>query len=1193
MMHTFIKQRLFRTVLGISALLFVGLLAAGIYCLTLSTASKDTITTQTGNHSQETWISPKTETIAQVLKFPLYFESNEGQTDASVKYLSRGRGYAFYFTPKEIVMVLQKGSKAEETRSVIKLHFVGANPAPMIRGLEEQESKSHYFIGNDPENWHTNISHYAKVSYQDLYPGFEAVFYGNQEKLEYDILVAPGQNPQNIRLQIEGAKELSIDSTGNLQILIEDEQQLQMQKPFVYQMLAGNQVSIEGQFVLLAHNEVGFAIGAYDQDKLLVIDPVIVYSTYLGGSASDIGSGIAVDSSGNTYITGQTASTNFPTTAGVFQLALAPGASNNAFVTKLNAAGSALMYSTYLGGSGSDQGNSIAIDAGGNAYITGTTTSPNFPTILPFQIAIAGSSDAFVTKLNPTGSALMYSTYLGGSGLDAGTGIAVDATGRAYVTGQTFSANFPTLLPFQAALAGTSNAFVTRFNPAGSTLSYSTYLGGSNLDSGTGIAVDASNSAYVTGLASSANFPITAGVFQPALGAGATSNAFVTKFNPAGTPLIYSTYLGGGSSDFGNFIALDTTGNAYVTGVTNSSNFPTTAGAFQTAIGSIGVNDAFVTKLNTTGTAPLVYSTYLGGTGSDTGRSIAVDSNGTSYITGITGSPNFPTTVSAVQSTLLGTTDAFITKLNPAGSSLVFSSYLGGSAIDQGRGIALDSSHNAYVVGLTASSNFPTTVGAFQTAIGSIGVNDAFVTKFQLGIPIVTSISPNFGPESGGTVVVITGVNLLEATAVNFGLNAGISVIINSDTQITVTSPPGTGTVDVTVTAPSGTSATSPADLFNYQAATLTTLAVSPNPATFGQTVTLTATVSPSSATGTVNFFDGVTLIGTAPLSGGIATLAINNFSVGSHSLTAIYSGATNFQGSTSSPVILIVNQAATSTSLTVFPNPSTFGQTVTLTATVSPSSATGTVSFFDGATLISTVPLSGGTAALSISTFAVGAHSLRAVYSGDTNFIGSTSNEIILIVNKVTTTTKLTVSPNPATVNQAVTLTAIIDPPTPPTGTVSFFDGGILLGIVPVSDFTATLTISTFAVGTHSLTAVYSGDANFSGSTSSPVILIVNQISPPTRLKGVQRANRFATQTDLVNIITWHAPSSGTPPVSYRIYRNSSLTELAAEVSANGRLRFKDHNRKEGKTYTYFIVSVDQFGNISTPATVTISGRK
>ncbi len=616
------------------------------------------------------------------------FEVNQGQTDLQVKFLARGRGYTLFLAPTEAVLALREATakppqKADRVRTtlepetapahtptVLRMKLVGSNPAPRVVGLDELPGKSNYFIGNDPENWRTNVSNYSRVLYENVYEGVDLIYYGRQGQLEYDFVVAPGAVPGVIELGFEGAEGIEIDRQGNLVLSIRGGE-VSLHKPVVYQEVDGVRQEIQGGYALRERNRVGFQVAAYDVGKPLVIDPTLAYSTYLGGNGDDSGVAIAVDGSGNAYVTGFTNSTNFPT-ASPFQATT--GGGQDAFVTKFNATGSALVYSTHLGGSGGEVGNGIAVDTSGNAYVTGQTTSTNFPTASPLQATLGGSVDAFVTKFNAAGSALVYSTYLGGSADDRGFAIAVDASGNAYVTGETFSANFPTASPLQAML-GSSNfdAFVTKFNAAGSALVYSTYLGGSGNERGFGIAVDTGGSAYVTGLTDSTNFP-TASPLQAAL--GGFVDAFVTKFNAAGSALVYSTYLGGslgggaGSAhDFGTAIAVDTSGNAYVTGLTASTNFPT-ASPIQATLG--GGDDAFVTQFNPTGSA-LVYSTYLGGSSGDQGNGIAADTSGNAYVTGQTSSTNFPT-VSPFQATNAGgldcLCDAFVTKISPAAADL-------------------------------------------------------------------------------------------------------------------------------------------------------------------------------------------------------------------------------------------------------------------------------------------------------------------------------------------------------------------------------------------------------------------------------------------------------------------------------------------------------------------------------------------
>jgi hypothetical protein len=697
-------------------------------------------------------------------QIPLSFEANHGQTDPQVQYLARGQGYALFLTETEAVLTLQKPaatSASSAAGAVLRLQLIGANAAPPVQGLDPLAGTDNYFVGNDPAQWHTAIPTYGRVAYAGVYPGIDLVYYGNQQQLEYDFTIAPGADPGLIRLHVDGAQNLALDSQGDL-VLHTAGGDVVEHAPVLYQQGAGGRQPIAGWFVPEGGDQVGFAVGAYDRSRPLIIDPTLSYSTYLGGSGHTVGTAIAVDAAGNAYVTGDTSSTNFPTTPGAFQTTLGGGGfTTNAFVTKLNATGTALVYSTYLGGSGlsefGDRGTGIAVDAAGNAYVTGLTESSSFPTTPgAFQTHLGGSGaeNAFVTKLNTSGTALVYSTYLGGNTGDEGFGIAVDASGNAYVTGQTNSRNFPTTPgAFQATYAGSGDtkAFVTKLNPAGTALVYSTYLGGSGAagsgDSGAGIAVDAAGNAYIAGSTYSSDFPTTPGTFQ-ASNRG-FPNAFVTELNAAGTALVYSTYLGGSRSDFGTAIAVDTASNVYVTGFTQSSDFPTTPGAFQTTLGGggdlNGDTNAFVTKLNATGTA-LVYSTYLGGSVSnpfyngDLGLGIAVDGSGDAYVTGSTRSSNFPTTPGAFQTQLGGLDgNAFVTKLNATGTALVYSTYLGGSGGagfgDVGTGIAVDAAGNAYVTGSTGSANFPTTPGAFQATLGG-GTTDAFVAKFALGKPV-------------------------------------------------------------------------------------------------------------------------------------------------------------------------------------------------------------------------------------------------------------------------------------------------------------------------------------------------------------------------------------------------------------------------------------------------------------------------
>ena len=571
---------------------------------------------------------------------PLSFQPNQGQSAPEVRFLAKCSGYNLFLTDNEAVLSLRRPAENPDGKTdrlppdVIRLKLVATNQKPKVLGTDKLSGKVNYLIGNAPEKWHKNIPTYAKVRYREIYPGVDMVLYGNGGRFEYDFVVAPGADPGLIALDFEGIGDLKLDEKGNLELSAGSEQ-LTMHKPFVYQETDGATKEIEGSFVLKGKNQIGFQLGKYDESKPLVIDPVLTlnYSTYLGGTADEESHSIAIDFSGCAYVTGSTSSSNFPT-QGAIQSSNA--GISDVFITKLNTDGSALVYSTYLGGASFDYGRGIAVDSTGCAYVTGYTDSDDFPTQGAIQSSNAGDYDAFVTKLNTDGSALVYSTYLGGTSDDNGFGIAVDLVGCAYVTGSTSSSNFPTQGAIQSSNAGSTDVFITKLNTDGSALVYSTYLGGTSYDNGSGIAVDSSGCAYVTGDTSSEDFP-TQGAIQPSY--SGNYDAFVTKLNTDGSALVYSTYLGGTSEDTGRGIAVDPSGCAYVAGYTYSENFPT-QGAIQSS--NAGSSDVFITKLNTDGSA-LVYSTYLGGASFDYGRGIVVDSSGCAYVTGYTYSENFPT----------------------------------------------------------------------------------------------------------------------------------------------------------------------------------------------------------------------------------------------------------------------------------------------------------------------------------------------------------------------------------------------------------------------------------------------------------------------------------------------------------------------------------------------------------------------
>lgn len=668
-------------------------------------------------------------------QLPLAFEPNVGQAAAEVNYLARGPGYGLFLSPTEALLSLKPSGGTSAASHFVGLQLLGADPAAAARGQDPLPGVSNYLIGNDPSQWHTNVRTYGQVAYASVYPGIDLVYYGNQTQLEYDLVVHPGAVPGSIRFQLQGVSAISINAQGDL-VLHTSSGDVVQQAPKIYQQADGLRQPVAGRYILQDGGTVGFAVGAYDHSRPLVIDPTIIYSTYLGGNSYDEATGIAIDGSRNAYISGLTASTNFPT-ANPFQGSFAgtpnPFVDDNAFIAKLNPAGTALVYSTYLGGSSGDTiADAIAVDGAGSAYVTGTTSASNFPTAGgPVQPLYAGGlHDGFVAKLSAAGNALVYSTYLGGSGDDVENSIALDPSGNAYVAGATFSSNFATASALQAALKSGQDATVSELNATGSALVYSTYLGGSDTDVAKGISVDAAGHAYVAGTTASSNFPTAGTPFQASHAAdGGHFDAFVAKINIAGAGLAYATYLGGGVDDQALAVAADAGGNAILTGFTDSTNFPT-ANAFQ-PLYSGSSSDAFVTKLNTTGSA-LVYSTYLGGAGDEQGNAVAVDTQGNAYVAGVTSSSNFPT-VGPGATTLHGSRDAFVTKFGTLGGLPAGSTLLGGSDLDEARAIAVDPSGNAYIAGMTFSTDFPTTAGALQGVHASdSNAEDAFITKMSL-----------------------------------------------------------------------------------------------------------------------------------------------------------------------------------------------------------------------------------------------------------------------------------------------------------------------------------------------------------------------------------------------------------------------------------------------------------------------------
>jgi hypothetical protein len=698
---------------------------------------------------------PKQSVKQSVAQLPSVFEENAGQAGGRVRFLSRGAGHTLLLGAGGVTLALRKGGGKEgsgvpphvrapgenargrrapgPSYQLVNMQFVGANPRPEIAGEGALASKVNYFVGRDASKWRAGVKTFAGIRYRDLYPGVDLVFHGGDGggRLEYDFVLAPGASPRDVRLSFEGADSLSLGKDGEL-LLHTQAGTISQSAPVIYQQVNGVRRAVEGGYVLRGRREVGFRLGDYDRSAPLVIDPVLVYSTYFFSSAE-----MAVDPAGAVYVVGTSDSfyNDLSATPGAYQTT--HRGLSDVFVAKLDPTGSAVNYVTYLGGTGlvgidglTDSGSSIAVDAAGNAYVTGYTETNDFP-VTPgaFQPASGGAFDVFVTKFNPTGSALVYSSYLGGNSTEMGRSITLDAAGAAYVVGGTNSPDFPVKNALQPAKKGGEDFYLTKVAPDGKSLEYSTYLGGNEYESGydAHVAVDAAGAAYVAGSTSSRDYPVTPGAFQPT---AKSPDGFygidvvVSKVAPGGAALVYSTYLGGARSEGVSGVALDAAGQAHVSGYTDSYDFPTLNALYPTARDPYG--NGFLTKLNAAG-AGLVYSTYLSGTprdicrtglfsivicGGEYATAVATDAAGNAYVTGNTASSDFPAPSDALQSSPNGPSDAYVIKLNPAGQAL-YSTRLGGGSYDSGGDLHADSNGLVYVLGYTSSDDFPT-VNAYR-----------------------------------------------------------------------------------------------------------------------------------------------------------------------------------------------------------------------------------------------------------------------------------------------------------------------------------------------------------------------------------------------------------------------------------------------------------------------------------------------
>jgi uncharacterized repeat protein (TIGR01451 family) len=723
-------------------------------------------------------------------RLSLAFEPNQGQTAALEPFLVHLRDGLVQLRPDGLLFKLPY--RDSETKSVytdtVKLRFQGANQTAPMAGREILPGKSNYFIGNDPTQWRTDVPQYARVHTDDVYPKIAVDFYATAGRLEYDFVLAPGADPSCIRLRFDGHQSVELSGEGHLIFHLRGGDLIQ-KRPVGYQLKGGVRHPVPVHYRMLDDQSIAFELGAYDQRLPLVIDPSFVYSTRFGGSVQDEPRGIAIDSTGAAYITGLTYSPDFPTVQ-PFQSRNGDiyGQTPDVFISKLNPAGTQFIYSTYLGGSRDDLPSAIAVDSLGSVYVTGSTISPDFPTVNALQPLYSGAGDAFLAKLNPAGSALTYSTFLGGSGGgNYGNAIAVDSIGSAYVAGLTGAANFPVQNAYQSHLAGGSDAFLLKVNQTGTALVFSTYFGGSGSDGISALGLEASTgNIIVAGNTQSHDLP-TLNAFQNTLAPTSGGATFVSKFNSTASALIYSTYLGGSVMDEMSGLALDSSGDVYVIGGTSSTDFPVSVGAIEPFPGGLAAS-CFITKFGSTGN--LLDSTFLGGHSGADCSAIGVDSTGNVLVTGGASGPDYPV-FAAIQATFGQVTDAFLTKLSPDLASILYSTLLGINS--GGSALALDASNNVYVTTF-ASGTYPIVNSAKIGPGGEIGVSKIVGDTTCAG----TVVSPTtfIVPSSGGSGTV----HVSTAATCNWNAVLNAAGPTMSSPDFVPSTPPHIGTGDFAFT---------------------------------------------------------------------------------------------------------------------------------------------------------------------------------------------------------------------------------------------------------------------------------------------------------------------------------------------------------------------------------------------------------
>lgn len=759
------------------------------------------------------------EMLDVLSRIPLSFEQNQGQSDPRVKYLSRGVGYNIVLTSQGAEIV---PSNARHQGEIISIRLAGSAKQPKLLAMEPLTQKTNYLIGNDPAQHVVDVKNYGRIQYSSVYPGIDLIYYGNQQQLEYDLVVAPKADPKKIKLKFGGTHKLTVTPEGELK-LGDPSNGMTFLKPFAYQDIDGKRHPVEAEYLLAANNQASFKLGKYDTNFPLIIDPILSYATYLWGKAG----GIATDSSGYIYVAGTITSKDLPVVGGY---KTTQSGTNDAYVIKIDPSSSQAVYATYLGARRAiTNGVGIAVDSAGNAYVTGTTDSSAYPVTSGAYQTTSSTGGAFITKLNAAGNALVYSTFVKGA---TPKSIVVDNSGNSYITGSATSSFISTTGAFQTSYRG---GFVAKLNSSGNAMVYATYLGGSSAsDFCNAIATDAQGNAYVAGTTFSADFP-TATPYQASL--RGQKDAFVTKINPAGTALIYSTYLGGSDNEYGKGITVDAAGQAYVVGWTNSGDYPVILGAFQLRKGYAdpAVSNAFITKLSDTGTA-LIYSSYLGGAwclrtgvyscysffgdaadGIDVATSVVVDAAGYAYLGGYATSAVFPMNDSIRISNIQGADNdsaPFVAKISPNGDQKIFSAVF--SVREQDKrvsGLAVDANGNVYAVGYSsAATSAPITAGALLTTqpLDTLSPS-SFLVKLSSGL-YTTLVESSSNPATNAQAITLTArVSSAKTggtvTFMDGGTMLGVVPVDKNQSTLTTTLSPGVHKITAVY---SGDSKTSP-----------------------------------------------------------------------------------------------------------------------------------------------------------------------------------------------------------------------------------------------------------------------------------------------------------------------------------------------------------------------------------------------